>query len=275
MGLGTSNRGEYAMPKFAANLTMLFTDLPVVERFGAARAAGFDAVEFLFPFLDDEDAIGAALLEHDLEMVLFDLPVGDFAAGDRGLANDPERVEEFQRGAIMTAELAQRYGTPLLNCLVGKELAGVSADAQRSTLVENLRFAAAETAKRDVRLIIEPLNTIETPGFLIATAREGLALIDEVGHDNLRLQLDVYHEQRMAGNLVATINQHIDSIAHIQIADSPGRNQPGTGEINYRYVLDAIDASGYDGWVSLEFVPSPDTMTALDEMKQLGLLPLE
>jgi hydroxypyruvate isomerase len=260
------------MPNFAANLTMLFTDIPTVDRFAAARAAGFNAVELLFPYEDDIDAIARALKDYDLDMVLFDLPVGEFAAGDRGLANDPERVEEFRRGAVMTVELAVRYGTPLLNCLVGKVLPGVSAEDQRRTLVENLRFAAAEAARRDVRLLIEPLNTIETPGFLIATAREGLGLIDEVGHDNLWLQLDVYHEQRMAGNLVATINQHVDRIAHIQIADSPDRHQPGSGEINYRYVLDAIDASGYDGWVSLEFVPSPDTNTALDDMKRVGLL---
>ena len=262
------------MPKFAANLTMLFNELAPVDRFAAARVAGFDAVEFLFPYEDDVDAIEGALRSNALEMVLFDLPVGNFAAGERGLANDPARIEEFQRGATMTVDLAQRYGTPLLNCLVGKALAGVAADVQRRTLVDNLRYAAAAAEQRGVRLLIEPLNTIETPGFLIATAREALELIDEVGHPNLWLQLDLYHEQRMAGNLVATLREHIDRIAHIQIADSPGRHQPGTGEINYRYVLDAIDASGYEGWVSLEFVPAPDTSGALDAMRGAGLLTL-
>jgi hydroxypyruvate isomerase len=260
------------MPKFAANLTMLFTELPVIERFDAARAEGFDAVEFLFPYEDDVDGIERAIKQLDLELILFDLPVGDFAAGDRGLANDPARTDEFRRGALMTAELARRYGTTLLNCLVGKVLPDIPAQDQRRTLVENLRFAAEGCAKHGARLLIEPLNTIETPGFLIGTAREALDLIDEVGHENLWLQLDVYHEQRMAGNLVSTISEHIDRIAHIQIADSPDRHQPGSGEINYHYVLDAIDAAGYSGWVALEFVPSPDTATALAEMRQQGLL---
>ncbi|MEZ4524072.1 MAG: TIM barrel protein [Thermomicrobiales bacterium] len=260
------------MPKIAANLTMLFTELPVLDRFAAASDEGFAAVEFLFPYDHDPDAIKDALDRKGLEMVLFDLPVGDFAAGDRGLANDPAKRDEFERGAVMTAELAERYGTPLLNCLVGKELAGVPSSAQREALVENLRFAAEETEKRGVRLLVEPLNTIETSGFLIATARDGMDLIEEVGHDNLWLQLDIYHEQRMAGNLVATLNEYIDRIGHIQIADSPGRHQPGSGEINYRYVLDAIDESGYSDWVALEFAPSPDTKAALAEMRRSGLL---
>ena len=260
------------MPKFAANLTMLFTEHPVIERFSAARAFGFSDVEFLFPYDHDVDAIERVLREQRQLMILFDLPVGDFAAGDRGLANDPARREEFKQGAVMTAELAQRYGTPLLNCLVGKELADVPRAEQRNTLVENLRFAAGETAQRGVRLLVEPLNTIETPGFLIGTARDGMDLIEEVGHDNLWLQLDLYHEQRMAGNLVATLNEFIDRIAHIQVADSPHRHQPGSGEINYRYVFDAIDQSGYDGWVALEFGPSPDTASALADMRDQGLL---
>ncbi len=262
------------MPKFAANLTMLFADLPVVERFAAARAAGFDAVELLFPYDDDVDAIEQALQDHNLRMILFNVPVGDFAAGERGIANAPQRVEEFRAGAQMAVDLAGRYSTPQLNCLVGKWLGGTPQDEQRQTLVENLRFAAGVAAEAGVLLLVEPLNTIDTPGFLIATAQDGLDLIDEVGHPNLHLQFDVYHEQRMAGNLVATIREHRDRIAHIQIADSPARNQPGTGEINYRYVLDEIDAAGYDGYVSLEFVPAPDTTTALDEMKAAGLLTL-
>ena len=260
------------MPKIAANLTMLFTELPVIERFAAARAEGFTAVEYLFPYDENVDEIEAALEANDLQLILFNLPVGNFGAGDRGLANDPRRVDEFHQGARMTAALAERYGTQQLNCLVGKELPDIDPAEQRRTLVDNLRFAAGVCAEHGVRLLVEPLNTIETPGFTIATAREGLDLIDEVGHANLLLQFDVYHEQRMSGNLVATINEHIDCIAHIQIADSPDRHQPGSGEINYRYVLDAIDDAGYEGWVSLEFIPSPDTGSALAEMRQRGLL---
>jgi hydroxypyruvate isomerase len=260
------------MPRIAANLTMLFTEYELPERFAQARAAGFYAVEFLFPYDHDLDAIEAALKRNELRMVLFDLPVGDFAAGDRGLANDPGRQQEFRAGAVETIELAGRFGTKLLNCLVGRELPGVSAGEQRRSVVENLRFAASEAAARNVRLLVEPLNTIETPGFMVATAREGMALIDEVGHDNLWLQLDLYHEQRMAGNLTATLREYVDRIAHVQIADSPDRHQPGSGEINYHYVLRMIDESGYDGWVSLEFVPAPDTASALDDMRRDGLL---
>jgi hydroxypyruvate isomerase len=269
---GSRATKERNMPRIAANLTMLFTEYELPERFAQARAAGFYAVEFLFPYDHDLDAIEAALKRNELRMVLFDLPVGDFAAGDRGLANDPGRQQEFRAGAVETIELAGRFGTKLLNCLVGRELPGVSAGEQRRSVVENLRFAASEAAARNVRLLVEPLNTIETPGFMVATAREGMALIDEVGHDNLWLQLDLYHEQRMAGNLTATLREYVDRIAHVQIADSPDRHQPGSGEINYHYVLRMIDESGYDGWVSLEFVPAPDTMSALDEMRRDGLL---
>lgn len=262
------------MLQLAANLTMLFNEHDVIARFGAARAAGFGAVEFLFPYEHDVDAIEAALTEHDLKLVLFNFPAGNFAAGERGLANDPSRVEEFRQGVTMTVELAERLGTPALNCLVGRELPGVPLDEQRRTMIENLRFAADQAARRGVRVCVEPLNTIETPGFMLGTAREALALIDDAGHDNLWLQFDVYHEQRMAGNVTATFRELAGRIAHIQVADSPERHQPGSGELNYHYIFDAIAESDYRGWVGLEFVPNPDTASALQQMRETGLLRL-
>ena len=261
------------MPRLAANLTMLFTELPVTERFGAARAEGFDAVEFLFPYDEDLDALEAALDRHGQQLILFNVPVGDFAAGERGIANDPNRIDEFRDGVTMAAALASRLNTPRLNCLVGKRLDDVPDEAQRHTMIDNLRFAAGIAAQHNIRLLVEPLNTIDTPGFVIATATDGVALIDEVGHDNLRLQFDVYHEQRMAGNLIATLNAHVGRIDHVQVADSPDRHEPGSGEINYTYVFDQIDRSGYDGWVSLEFVPPVDTKTSLAAMRESGFLP--
>ena len=260
--------------QLSANLTMLFTERDVVARFGAARAAGFSGVEFLFPYEHDVDAIEAALKEHDLKLVLFNFPAGNFAAGERGTANDPSRVEQFRQGVVMAVELAERLGTPALNCLVGRELPGVPLEEQRRTMVENLRFAAEEAARRGVKACVEPLNTIDTPGFMLGTAREALALIDETGHDNLWLQLDIYHEQRMAGNVTATFREFASRIGHIQIADSPERHQPGSGELNYHYILDAIAESDYQGWVGLEFVPDPDTESALREMREAGLLRL-
>ncbi|HUG14462.1 MAG TPA: TIM barrel protein, partial [Thermomicrobiales bacterium] len=241
------------MPRFAANLTMLFTEYPFLERFDRAAAAGFEAVEFLFPYEEDARAIRAALDRNGLQAVLFNLPVGDFAAGDRGLANDPDRVREFRDGVSRALEYAAVLGNSNINCLVGLRLDNVPLNRQLETVAENLRFSAEQLQSAGVRQVVEPLNAFDAPGFLVNTTREGLDLLDRVGHPNAALQYDVYHAQRMEGNITATIREHLERIGHIQIADSPGRNEPGTGEINYPYVFDAIDEAGYDGWVSLEY----------------------
>ncbi len=263
------------MLRISANLTMLFTEHGVVERFGAASAEGFKGVEFLFPYDHDLDAIEAALRQYNLELTLFNFPVGNFAAGERGFANDPRRHVEFRQSVTKTLDVAERLGTPLLNCLVGVELGDVPPGDQRLAIVENLRYAADEAAKRLIRVCVEPLNRFDAPGFMLSTAHEAWSVIDQAGHENLWLQYDFYHEQRMAGNITATFQDLIDRIAHIQIADSPARHQPGTGEINYQYVLDTIAESSYQGWVALEFAPEPDTLSALQDMRDTGLLDID
>lgn len=258
------------MPRFAANLSMLFTDVPLLERFDRAAEAGFQAVEFLFPYQEDVPGIRDALNRNGLKQILFNLPAGDFAGGERGIANDPARVDEFRDGVSQALKIANILECPRLNCLSGLALTGVPIDKQWGTLVENLRFAAEQAAQAGVQQLVEPINTYDMPGFMVSSTRQGLALLDDVGHDNLRLQYDVYHMQRMEGELVATMRRNLDAIAHIQVADNPGRHQPGTGEINYPFVLREIDAMGYDGWISLEYSPDGPTEQTLDWLREWG-----
>jgi hydroxypyruvate isomerase len=251
------------MPRFAANLTMLFTEYPFIERFDRAAQAGFAAVEFLFPYAEDTNAIRDALKRNGLELVLFNLPAGNFASGERGFANDPTRTHEFRDGVAQALNIAAVLGNPNINCLIGLEHPDVPLDTQWKTVEENLAYAAEQAGLAGIRQLVEPLNTIDTPGFLLSTTHQALNLIDRVGHDNLLVQYDVYHAQRMEGNITATIREQIRRIGHIQIADSPARNQPGTGEINFPFVFQTIDAAGYTGWVSLEYRPAGTTEESL------------
>ncbi|MFN8591487.1 MAG: hydroxypyruvate isomerase family protein [Thermomicrobiales bacterium] len=261
------------MPRFAANLSMLFAERPFLERFSLAAAAGFRAIEFQFPYEYDTAAIGEELRRHDLEQVLFNLPAGDFANGDRGLANDPRRVEEFRAGVAKGLGIASELGAGKLNCLAGKRLDDISEEEQIATLVDNLRFAADEAGKIGVLQVIEPLNAFDAPGFLLPTPDAGFAVIKRANHPNLKLQYDVYHSQRMVGNVTATIAARIGQIGHIQIADSPDRHEPGTGEINYPFVFSAIEAAGYDGWIGLEYRPLEDTESSLRWITEMGYWP--
>jgi hydroxypyruvate isomerase len=261
------------MPRFAANLSMLFTEHPFLERFARAREAGFQAVEFLFPYEFDTAAIARELRRNDLEQVLFNLPAGDFAAGDRGMANDPRRVEEFRDGVKRGLEVATALEAGRLNCLAGLRLDDVPEDAQFATLVDNLRYAADAAAAAGVRQVVEPLNAFDAPGYFLPTPESGFALVEAVAHPNLSLQYDVYHSQRMSGNLAATIAARIGQIGHVQIADSPDRHEPGTGEINYPFVLQALDDAGYDGWVSLEYRPLENTESSLRWLTSMGYWP--
>ncbi len=258
------------MPRFAANLTMLFTEYPFLERFDRAARAGFDAVEFLFPYDEDVSAIREALDRNGLTQVLFNLPAGDFAGGERGIANDPRRVSEFKEGAGRALEIAGQLDCHQLNCLIGLELDDVTPEKQWETVVDNLRYAADQAESAGVRQVVEPLNSIDTPGFLLTSTPGALRLLDDVGSDNLRIQYDIYHMQRMEGNLAATLRQHIDRIGHIQVADSPARNQPGTGEINYPFIFKTLDEIGYDGWIGCEYKPEPNTEASLSWLREWG-----
>jgi hydroxypyruvate isomerase len=258
------------MPRFAANLSMLFTEVPFLDRFKAAREAGFTAVEFLFPYEYGLENVRAKIQENGLEAVLFNLPAGNWAAGERGIAANPERVAEFRAGVEQAAAWAVELGVPRLNCLAGKEAATVTAAEQEQVLKDNIRYAAAVLQDKGLKLMLEPINHYDIPGFMLNTSYQVLQLIAEVGAPNVYLQYDVYHAQREEGELAATIRKHIQQIGHIQIADNPGRHQPGTGEINYKFLLQELDNLGYEGYVSLEYVPQPDTLTSLNWISEHG-----
>ncbi len=251
------------MPKFAANVTMLFAELPFLDRFAAARRAGFDAVELQFPYAFEPSEIASRLADEGLELVLHNLPAGDWRAGERGLAVLADREGEFQDGVRRAIDYAGVLGCRQLNCLTGIAPEGVDAARLRALVVENLTYAAAEAGRADMRLLIEPLNTRDAPGFYLNRSAQALELIAEVGADNLFLQYDVFHMQVMEGDLARTIAAKLDRIGHIQVADNPGRGEPGTGEINYPFLFAHLDAIGYAGWIGAEYLPRGRTEDGL------------
>ena len=251
------------MPRFAANLSMLFAELPFLDRFAAAAQAGFGGVEYLFPYTFDRARLVDLLGENRLTQALFNLPAGDWAAGDRGIACLPERRNEFQDGVGLALEFAAALNCRQLNCLAGIPTAGVGPELARQTLVENLKFAAAALARQNVRLLMEPLNTRDVPGFFVNRSRDALAIMDDVGSPNLWLQFDIYHMQVMEGDLATSIGKSIKRISHFQIADNPGRHEPGTGEINYPFLFSFIDRLGYEGWIGCEYKPATTTEAGL------------
>ncbi|UCH63408.1 MAG: hydroxypyruvate isomerase [Fidelibacterota bacterium] len=258
------------MPRFSINLSMLFGEHPFLERFAAAREAGFTCVEYMFPYEHPAQILRDFLEQNGLKQVLLNLPAGDWGAGDRGIAADPARLDEFRQGVDSALEYAAVLDVKRINCLVGKGAEGVSHDEQWQVLVRNLAFAAGRLAEADRILLVEPINTYDIPGFFLNTSRDALDLLDEVAADNLKLQYDVYHMQKMEGNLTDTIRDNLERIGHIQIADVPGRHQPGTGELNYRFLLKELDRMGYDGFVGLEYIPEPDTVSSLGWLQELG-----
>ena len=244
------------MPKLAANLTMLYTELPFLDRFAAAARSGFKAVEFLFPYDYQAQDIAQRLQENDLQLVLHNLPAGDWAKGERGIACHPDRMEEFRAGVRRAVEYARVLGTPRMNCLAGILPANVTRDLAQSTLIDNLRYAAKVLKDEGVALLIEPINFFDIPGFFVNRTSEALHLIQEVGSDNLFVQYDIYHAQRMEGELGNTLRKHLPQIGHIQLADNPGRNEPGTGEIRYSYLFGLLDELGYAGHIGCEYKPA-------------------
>ncbi|HMM85192.1 MAG: hydroxypyruvate isomerase [Gammaproteobacteria bacterium] len=251
------------MPRFAANLTMLFNEVPFLERFECAARAGFDAVEFLFPYAFDPAEIRARLDAHGLKLVLHNLGAGDWDAGDRGIACHPDRVDEFRAGVARAVEYATALGAPQLNCLAGKAPAGVDDAVLRATFVDNLRFAAAELGRAGLKLLIEPINTHDIPGFWLNRTAQALAVLDDVGAANAFVQYDIYHAQRTEGEIAATIEKHLARIAHIQLADNPGRHEPGTGELNWAFLFAHLDRIGYRGHVGCEYRPATTTEAGL------------
>lgn len=255
------------MPKFAANLTMLFNEVEFMDRFDAAAKAGFRGVEYLFPYAYDKHQLADKLQSLGLTQVLHNLPAGDWAAGDRGNACQPSRIGEFQDGVGRAIEYATALGCRQVNCLAGIAPPEAKPDQLRKTFVENLKFAAGKLKAAGIKLLIEPINTYDIPGFYLTRSAQALEIMDEVGSDNLFLQYDVYHMQRMEGELAANLRKHLARIRHIQIADNPGRNEPGTGEINYPFLFGAIDRLGFQGWIGCEYRPRAGTEEGLGWFK--------
>ena len=251
------------MLRFAANLSLLFADVPFLDRFERAARAGFTAVECQFPYVAPAAEIRARLDDLGLALVLHNLPAGDWAAGDRGLAGLPERRDEFRAGVARAIAYAQALGVTQLNCLAGVAPAGADAATLHATLVDNLRFAARALAGEGLRLLVEPINTFDVPGFLVSRTAQALALFDEVGEANLALQYDVYHAQRMEGELAATLARHLPRIGHVQVADNPGRHEPGTGEIRFGFLFSELERLGYAGWIGCEYLPAGRTEDGL------------
>jgi hydroxypyruvate isomerase len=251
------------MPRFAANLTLLFTEVPFLERFERAARAGFTAVEFLFPYAWPVQEIKARLDAHGLQLVLHNLPPGDWDAGDRGLACHPGRVQAFRASVATGIRYAQALGVSQLNCLAGKAPAGLSEALLHQTLVENLRYCASAFQQAGLKMLLEPINSYDMPGYVVNRTTQAVAILDEVGADNAFVQYDIYHAQRMEGELAATVQRHLARIGHMQLADNPGRHEPGTGEINFAFLFSHLDHLGYTGWIGCEYHPVAQTEAGL------------
>jgi hydroxypyruvate isomerase len=255
------------MPKFAANLSMLYTEHPFIERFAAAAADGFKAVEYVSPYEEAPEAIAGELARHGLQQALFNLPAGNWAAGERGIACLPDRVAEFQASVTRAIEYADTLGCHKVNCLAGIAPAGMEPDVAEATLVDNLRHAAERLADAGISLVFEAINTRDIPGYFVTTTDQAERIMDRVGRANLLIQYDFYHTQIMQGDLVSTFERLQSKIGHVQIADNPGRHEPGTGEINHDFIFRRLDELGYDGWVGCEYKPAAGTSAGLGWMR--------
>ena len=246
------------MPRFAANLSMLYTELPFLERFGAAAADGFAGVEYLFPFEFAASDIAAQLKAHGLQQVLFNAPPGNWAAGERGLACIPGREAAFVRGMEQALAYATALYCPRIHVMAGIVPAGQTAAAVRSTYVANLRVAARMAAAQGVSLMIEPINTRDMPGYFLNLQADAHALLAEIGEPNVQVQMDLYHCQIMEGDLATRLRQNLPTgrVGHLQIAGVPERHEPDVGEVHYPYLFDLIDALGWDGWIGCEYRPA-------------------
>ena len=251
------------MPRFAANLTMLFNEVDFPARFEAAARAGFSGVEYLFPYAYPADELAKQLKAHKLTQVLHNLPAGNWDKGERGIAILPDRVDEFRAGVKTAIGYAKALNCPQVNCLAGLVPDGVDAKVLRETFVDNLKFAAQELKAEGIKLLIEPINTRDIPKFYLTNTAQAVSIIDAVGSDNLFIQYDIYHMQIMEGDLARTIEANLPRIAHIQLADNPGRHEPGTGEINYPFLFQYLDKIGYGGWIGCEYKPTKTTSEGL------------
>jgi len=251
------------MPRFSANLSMLFGEHDFLDRFDAAARAGFQGVEYIGPYEHPPEVVSARLKKNRLSQVLFNLPPGDWAKGERGIAVLPDRIDEFRRGVDTAITYARALDCPQVNCLAGIAPQDIDRAALETTFVANLAYAAKKLKQAGIKLLIEPINTIDIAGFFLTRSGQALELIERIGSDNLFLQYDIYHMQIMEGDLARTIEKNLGRIAHIQLADNPGRHEPGTGEINYPFLYGHLDRIGYAGWVGAEYKPKAGTEAGL------------
>jgi hydroxypyruvate isomerase len=251
------------MPKLAANLTLMFNEHAFLDRFAAAAEAGFKGVEFLFPYAFPAEQIAERLQASGLQQALFNMPPGNWDAGDRGMGCIAARRGEFQDGVETAIRYATVLGCPTIHAMAGLAPVGAAREALTDCYVENIRFAAAEAAKAGLTVVIEPINTRDIPGYFLNTSDQGIDILARVGAANARLQYDIYHMQIVEGDLTPTIADKLPMIAHMQLADTPGRHEPGTGEINYAFLLPEIDRLGYSGWIGCEYRPAAGTAAGL------------
>jgi hydroxypyruvate isomerase len=250
--------------KLAANLSMMFTEVPFLERFAAAAQAGFRGVEYLFPYEAPAAEIRDRLQRHGLSQVLFNTPSGNWAQGERGIASLPERIDEFRAGVDNALQYARATGCRKLHVMPGKLPENADRKRYLQVFVDNLIFAADAVVGDGIEIMIEPINTrVDIPGYLLDRTDLAMELITRAARPNIRLQFDIYHVQIMEGDLARSIERLLPFIGHMQLADNPGRNEPGTGEIHYEWLLQRIDALGYPGWIGCEYKPRGQTLAGL------------
>jgi len=263
------------MPKFAANLSMLFTEVPFLKRFESAANSGFDYIEYLFPYEWDASTLATLLKQHQLKQVLFNLPPGDWSAGERGIACLPDRKEEFKRGVDLALAYADTLGVSQLNCLAGLT-PNITATGNKlteysrhwDTLHENIAYAASQLEQHHITLMLEPINSkVDMPGFFLDTLGKTKLLIKSLNLPNIKIQFDIYHMQIMQGDILRSIQENLELIGHIQFADCPGRHEPGTGELNFDRIFQVLDQINYSGWVSAEYIPQQNSQNSLSWFK--------
>jgi hydroxypyruvate isomerase len=251
------------MPKFCANLTLMFNEVEFLDRFDAAAKAGFTGVEYLFPYVAPAAAVAEKLNKAKLTQVLHNLPAGNWGAGERGIGCHSDRTAEFEDGVDKAIDYATALGCRQINCLAGIRQSGRDPNDAREMFIRNLQFAAPRLQAAGIKLLIEAVNTRDIPGFFLTNTSQAVDIIKAVGSDNLFVQYDIYHMQIMEGDLAPTIEKHLKLIAHMQLADTPGRHEPGTGEINYDFLLGHVDKIGYQGWIGCEYKPAAKTEEGL------------
>ena len=259
------------MPRFCANLSMMYNEVPFLDRFGQAAASGFDAVEFLFPYDHNAAELRARLDANGLRQVLFNAPPGDWAAGERGTASLPGRQAEFRDGVARALDYAGELGCGMVHVMAGIPASDVPHATASAVYAANLAWAGEQALARGVRVVIEPINHRDMPGFHLNTMAQGEAVVTAIGRDRLGLQFDVYHCQVTEGDITMRLARHMPVIAHIQIADVPGRHEPGTGEIAWKFVFDEIDRLGFAGHIGCEYRPAADTNLGLRWRSDFGV----